>query len=275
MDRPPRQDRRRRRRPRSSTSTTCRISARKNWARCCSRRLPAVRRGRQLPHPLWPPARRPARSSIPPTFTPVNPATGADNLTPQPAASTAPATGVRRSKVGHRAQSAGRGRQGQQHAAHRRDAAEYSVIEAALRKLDVPQRQVMMEVTIAEVTLKDEIEFGVDWLFKGGAPSGRGSGGSSSARARTGQSGLLRRERAATIPVLKLAQGFTYIINNTNFPGGIQAVLAAARHLRQHQGHRQSAPRRARQPEGDDQVRRPDPHQPADQVARAARSTTS
>ena len=51
------------------------------------------------------------------------------------------------------------------------------MIESALRKLDVPQRQVVMEVTIAEVTLTDDIQFGVDWLFKGGAPSGRGSGG--------------------------------------------------------------------------------------------------
>src|SRR6266704_928101 len=55
--------------------------------------------------------------------------------------------------------------------------AEYAVIEAALKKLDIPQRQVAIEVTIAEVTLTDELGFGVEWLFKGGAPSGRGSGG--------------------------------------------------------------------------------------------------
>ena len=41
----------------------------------------------------------------------------------------------------------------------------------------MPQRQVMIEVTIAEVTLTDELQFGVEWLFKGGAPSGRGCGG--------------------------------------------------------------------------------------------------
>jgi general secretion pathway protein D len=104
---------------------------------------------------------------------------------------------------------------------------EYTVIEAALKKLDVPARQVLMDVTIAEVTLKDEIDFGIDWLFKGGAPSGRGSGG------------LLVRKGSvpgnpnvpavpggtANNPVLALAQGFTYIINNANFPGGVQAVL--------------------------------------------------
>ncbi len=55
--------------------------------------------------------------------------------------------------------------------------AEYSVIEVALKKLDIPQRQVIIDVTIAEVTLTDELKFGVEWLFKGGAPSGRGSGG--------------------------------------------------------------------------------------------------
>src|ERR1700737_1063320 len=54
---------------------------------------------------------------------------------------------------------------------------EYSVIEAALKKLDIPQRQVAIEVTIAEVKLTDDLTFGVEWLFKGGAPSGRGSGG--------------------------------------------------------------------------------------------------
>ena len=55
--------------------------------------------------------------------------------------------------------------------------AEYSVIEAALKKLDVPQRQVVIEATIAEVKLTDDLQFGVEWLFRGGAPSGRGSGG--------------------------------------------------------------------------------------------------
>src|SRR6266704_267987 len=39
---------------------------------------------------------------------------------------------------------------------------EYAVIEAALKKLDVPQRQVAIEVTIADVKLNDKIEFGVE-----------------------------------------------------------------------------------------------------------------
>ena len=103
-------------------------------------------------------------------------------------------------------------------------AAEYSVIEAALRKLDVPQRQVVMEVTIAEVTLTDAIQFGVDWLFKGGAPSGRGSGGNINSLL-AGSTESRGPPVAAANPALALAQGFTYILNNTNFPGGIQAAL--------------------------------------------------
>jgi general secretion pathway protein D len=105
--------------------------------------------------------------------------------------------------------------------------AEYAVIEAALKKLDLPQRQVAIELTIAEITLTDSLQFGVEWLFKGAAPSGRGSGGlfnqttpfnpaipiSTAAGAAAGPAGLA------------LATGFNYLINNANFPGGVQAAL--------------------------------------------------
>jgi general secretion pathway protein D len=106
-------------------------------------------------------------------------------------------------------------------------AQEYMVIEAALRKLDVSSRQVAIEVTIASVTLTDELDFGVEWLFKGGAPSGRGSGGNLT-RSDPVNPGLplaAAAAAAAVNPGLALAQGFYYIINNTNFPGGVQAVL--------------------------------------------------
>ncbi|MFO1316078.1 MAG: type II secretion system secretin GspD [Burkholderiales bacterium] len=101
-------------------------------------------------------------------------------------------------------------------------AAEYSVIEAALKKLDIPQRQVLIDVTIAEVSLTDQLEFGVEWLFRNAAPSGRGAGGlfNSTAPFNPG---------AGTAPAKGLgsgiAQGFVYFISNSAFPGGIQAVL--------------------------------------------------
>jgi general secretion pathway protein D len=97
---------------------------------------------------------------------------------------------------------------------------EYAVIEAALKKLDVPQRQVVIEVTIAEVTLTDQLDLGVDWLFKGGAPSGRGSGGNFN-----GIISPINPAVPTAAPVTTLAQGFTYLINNLNFPGGLQAAL--------------------------------------------------
>ena len=105
--------------------------------------------------------------------------------------------------------------------------AEYSVIEAALKKLDVPQRQVIIDVTIAEVTLSDELKFGVEWLFKGGAPSGRGSGGllTGSIVTQSLYPSTSALPSATDNPAACLAKGFTYIINNANFPGGIQAAL--------------------------------------------------
>ena len=142
-------------------------------------------------------------------------------------------------------------------------APEYTVIEAALKKLDMPARQVMMEVTVANVTLTDELDFGVDWLFKGGAPSGRGSGGL-----------ILGPDSTAGNPGLPSGTGTTTRARHRagihlhhqqrelsrGHPGG----PAPARHLRRHEGHRQPAPCGARQPEGDHQGGRQDPALPAD-----------
>ena len=49
------------------------------------------------------------------------------------------------------------------------NSAGYEKIESALKKLDTAPRQVLIEVTIAEVTLKDELQYGVEWLFTNGA----------------------------------------------------------------------------------------------------------
>jgi general secretion pathway protein D len=106
---------------------------------------------------------------------------------------------------------------------------EYSLVEQALKKLDVPSRQVMIEVTIAEVTLSDTLNFGVEWVFKGGAPSGRGSGGffapSDSTPFNPAVPIPTTVAGAAAATGLAIANGFNYIINNANFPGGVQAVL--------------------------------------------------
>jgi general secretion pathway protein D len=107
--------------------------------------------------------------------------------------------------------------------------AEYAVIEAALKKLDVPQRQVLIQLTIAEVTLTDDLTFGIDWLFRGGAPSGRGSGGNFNStktpfnpQPTPTAAGTTTAASAAS---LVLQSGFNYLINNAMFPGGVQAAL--------------------------------------------------
>jgi general secretion pathway protein D len=110
--------------------------------------------------------------------------------------------------------------------------AEYAVIDAALKKLDVPQRQVLIQLTIAEVTLTDDLSFGIDWLFRGGAPSGRGSGGNFNSSTpfnpqpttptTTPTTGTTTAASAAS---LVLQSGFNYLLNNAMFPGGVQAAL--------------------------------------------------
>lgn len=49
------------------------------------------------------------------------------------------------------------------------NAAGYEKIERALKRLDIAPRQVLIEVMIAEVTLSDELAYGVEWLFTSGA----------------------------------------------------------------------------------------------------------
>ncbi len=43
---------------------------------------------------------------------------------------------------------------------------DYETILAALKQLDVPRRQVSVEVMVAEVTLTDDLSFGIDWFIK-------------------------------------------------------------------------------------------------------------
>ncbi len=48
----------------------------------------------------------------------------------------------------------------------RAEAAEYAVLERFLKEIDVAPDQVLIEVTIAEVTLNDTLKYGVEWFFK-------------------------------------------------------------------------------------------------------------
>ncbi|WP_230590706.1 type II secretion system secretin GspD [Delftia acidovorans] len=100
--------------------------------------------------------------------------------------------------------------------------AEYERIEAALKKLDLPPTQVLIEASIVEVTLNDTLRYGLQWAFSGDVGnkgySGTGSVLTGDAPGSTGfaETGGL----AAT-----LGSGFNYTVKNSL--GNIKAVLTA------------------------------------------------
>ena len=56
------------------------------------------------------------------------------------------------------------------------NADEYKIIERTLDQLDRPRMQVAIEVTIAEVTLNDQLNYGVQYFLHSGAVSNTLSG---------------------------------------------------------------------------------------------------
>lgn len=48
---------------------------------------------------------------------------------------------------------------------------EFSLVNAAIKRLDVTPRQVLIEASLAEVTLTDDLKFGVEWALKSSAHS--------------------------------------------------------------------------------------------------------
>ncbi|MBB6253389.1 type II secretion system secretin GspD [Nitrospirillum iridis] len=55
-------------------------------------------------------------------------------------------------------------------------ASQYAMLEQALSRLDAPREQVLIEATIAEVTLNNDLNFGVQWfLDRGSSTAGYGS----------------------------------------------------------------------------------------------------
>jgi general secretion pathway protein D len=46
---------------------------------------------------------------------------------------------------------------------------EYAVVESALQKLDIPPLQVMLEAAVAEVTLTNDLRYGIQYFFQSGS----------------------------------------------------------------------------------------------------------
>lgn len=89
---------------------------------------------------------------------------------------------------------------------------EYRKIEAALRRLDISPTQVLIEATILEVTLADELQYGLQWFFHGGIGGSRYSG-----------EGRLTSSETGTIGPRH--PGFSYTV--TNPAGEVRAVINA------------------------------------------------
>jgi len=90
-------------------------------------------------------------------------------------------------------------------------AQQYKQVESALRRLDVSPQQVLVEATIAEITLKGELKYGMEWFFTNqvGDKSGHG---------------LLDLTANAT-GIGALIPGFSYSIIDK--AGAVRAVLNA------------------------------------------------
>lgn len=91
-------------------------------------------------------------------------------------------------------------------------AKEWRSIRAALSKIDKLPAQVLIEVSIWEVTLKDELNYGVEWFFnsKGGV-DGLGNKG-----------GLLSMNDAGTVS--RSVPGFSYLFSGSDWRAVINAL---------------------------------------------------
>ncbi|MBK6395594.1 MAG: hypothetical protein IPF73_13630 [Betaproteobacteria bacterium] len=137
--------------------------------------------------------------------------------------------------------------------------AEYAVIESALKKLDVAARQVMIEIVIAEVSLVDNFQFGVEWYFRNGANQAGGN-----FRRGTTVGNLFDTAVTVAGAESRCARPRLQLPARRRVPRRHPGRGLAARHGGQHEDRREPARRRARQPALDDQGRRPHPDHAAD-----------
>jgi general secretion pathway protein D len=89
-------------------------------------------------------------------------------------------------------------------------AAEYAKVEATLKRLDVPPSQVLIEASIVEVTLNDDLQYGLQWAFSEQKNGGIGQGVLS---------------RAAGAALGSTPAGFSYTWASST--GDVRAVLNA------------------------------------------------
>lgn len=96
--------------------------------------------------------------------------------------------------------------------------AEYERIESTLKRLDIQRAQVLLEASIVEVRLGDDLEYGLQWAFRGGVGGGRSG---------TGIIGIADKGNLGATATTRpdVASAFTYALRNS--AGNITGVLSA------------------------------------------------
>lgn len=94
-------------------------------------------------------------------------------------------------------------------------AQDYQMVEAAIRKLDIVPLQVLVEATIAEVRLNNDLRYGVQWFFKSNGYSGG--------------AGRVALARGTNQQFSDVAAGLSYII--TDGAGAVRLALEALESL--------------------------------------------
>ena len=100
--------------------------------------------------------------------------------------------------------------------------AEYRRVRQILERIDISPNQVLLEATIAEVTLNDQLKFGVRWFFKKGSNSNAFSDASvTNPSTDPTIPGILDATRALVAPQFP---GFSYFLNTTNIQVALNAL---------------------------------------------------
>lgn len=88
--------------------------------------------------------------------------------------------------------------------------ADFARIQNVLKKIDTPARQVLIQVMVAEVTLNDTLQYGVEWWLKSNVSSG-----GKSWTARAGLEGLIKAPTSPGV-VSGVGTGFNYALFNSS-----------------------------------------------------------
>ena len=100
---------------------------------------------------------------------------------------------------------------------------EYERIEATLKRLDIQRAQVLLEASIVEVRLGDDLQYGLQWAFKGGVDGRGGLGALNNSTTASTIAGAAID--ATTGAITGAGQGFSYTLRGAG--GNISAVLSA------------------------------------------------